>query len=335
MSLELFLLRMPKVELHVHLEGSMRPPCCWSWRGATASTLPAERRGGAPQLVPLPRLRALRPGLPHLLARAARARGLPAAGARLPGRAGAPERRLHRGPLHDLHPSRERRATAASSSPPWRRRSGRGERLRRPAAADPRHRPQRRPGGRRTARWSGPSPAAGAGVVALGLSGSEARFPNEPFREHFAAAGREGLHRVAHAGEHAGPESIRSVLEVCGAERIGHGVRAVEDPVAGRRARDRRHPAGGLPDLQRLPGRRPRPREPPLRPALPERRAASRSIPTTRPSSARPHPTSTCACTAPSATAPPSWPASPSPACGSPSCRTRRRPGWRSSTGLI
>jgi adenosine deaminase len=67
-------------------------------------------------------------------------------------------------------------------------------------------------------------------VAALGFSGSEALYPNEPFREHFAAAAREGLHRVAHAGEHAGPESIRSVLEVCGAERIGHGVRAVDDP---------------------------------------------------------------------------------------------------------
>jgi adenosine deaminase len=68
------------------------------------------------------------------------------------------------------------------------------------------------------------------GVVALGLSGIEAGYPNEPFREHFAEAERQGLHRVAHAGEHAGPESIRSVLEVCHAERIGHGVRAVEDP---------------------------------------------------------------------------------------------------------
>ena len=68
-------------------------------------------------------------------------------------------------------------------------------------------------------------------VVALGLSGSEAQFPNEPFREHFVAAARGGLHRVAHAGEHAGPESIRSVLAVCDAERIGHGVRAVEDPL--------------------------------------------------------------------------------------------------------
>lgn len=68
------------------------------------------------------------------------------------------------------------------------------------------------------------------GVVALGLSGIEADWPNEPFRPHFAEAERQGLHRVAHAGEHAGPESIRSALEVCHAERIGHGVRAVEDP---------------------------------------------------------------------------------------------------------
>jgi len=67
-------------------------------------------------------------------------------------------------------------------------------------------------------------------VVALGLSGIEARFPNEPFRELFSEAEREGLHRVAHAGEHAGPESIRSVLEVARAERIGHGVRAIDDP---------------------------------------------------------------------------------------------------------
>jgi adenosine deaminase len=82
----------------------------------------------------------------------------------------------------------------------------------------------------------------GRGVVALGLSGSEARFANEPFRRHFEAAGEAGLHRVAHAGEHAGPESIRSVLEVCGAERIGHGVRAVEDPALVGELRDRRIP---------------------------------------------------------------------------------------------
>lgn len=81
----------------------------------------------------------------------------------------------------------------------------------------------------RTLEWALAARDRGVGV-ALGLSGSEARFPSEPFREHFAAAAREGLHRVAHAGEHAGPASIRSVLDACGAERIGHGVRAVEDP---------------------------------------------------------------------------------------------------------
>ena len=67
------------------------------------------------------------------------------------------------------------------------------------------------------------------GVVALGLSGFESE-PNEPFAEHFRVAADEGLGRVAHAGEHAGPESIRSVLEICGAERIGHGISAAEDP---------------------------------------------------------------------------------------------------------
>jgi adenosine deaminase len=67
-------------------------------------------------------------------------------------------------------------------------------------------------------------------VVALGLSGIEAGYSNEPFRDHFAAAAAAGLHRVAHAGEHAGPESVRSALDVCRPERIGHGVRASEDP---------------------------------------------------------------------------------------------------------
>lgn len=67
-------------------------------------------------------------------------------------------------------------------------------------------------------------------VAALGLSGIEASYPNEPFAEHFRRAEEEGLHRVAHAGEHAGPESVRSALEVARAERIGHGVRSVEDP---------------------------------------------------------------------------------------------------------
>lgn len=68
-----------------------------------------------------------------------------------------------------------------------------------------------------------------APTVALGLSGFESH-PTEPFRAHFQAAREAGLHRVAHAGEHGGPESIRTALAVCGAERIGHGVAATRDP---------------------------------------------------------------------------------------------------------
>jgi adenosine deaminase len=70
----------------------------------------------------------------------------------------------------------------------------------------------------------------GRTVVAVGLTGMEGQFPDTPFREHFTEAARQGLHRVAHAGEHSGPATVRSALEGCGAERIGHGVRAIEDP---------------------------------------------------------------------------------------------------------
>lgn len=79
----------------------------------------------------------------------------------------------------------------------------------------------------RTLEWA--LDQQGRTVVALGLSGFEDR-PDEPFREHFAEARVRGLGRVAHAGEHGGPESIRSVLAVCDVQRIGHGVAAARDP---------------------------------------------------------------------------------------------------------
>jgi len=79
-------------------------------------------------------------------------------------------------------------------------------------------------------------------VVALGLTGREAIYPSEPFGEHFAEAARHGLHRTAHAGEHGGPEIIAAVLDHCAAERIGHGVRAIEDDGAIERLRRERVP---------------------------------------------------------------------------------------------
>ena len=69
----------------------------------------------------------------------------------------------------------------------------------------------------------------GLGVVAIGLGGSEAAHPPAPFANAFAIARRGGLHTVAHAGEAAGPDSIRAALDI-GAERIGHGIRCLEDP---------------------------------------------------------------------------------------------------------
>jgi adenosine deaminase len=68
------------------------------------------------------------------------------------------------------------------------------------------------------------------GVVALDLAGDEAGFPGELFVEHFRKAREAGLRTLAHAGEAAGAASVRQALDGLGAERIGHGVRAVEDP---------------------------------------------------------------------------------------------------------
>ena len=67
------------------------------------------------------------------------------------------------------------------------------------------------------------------GVVAVGLGGDEARFPAKLFGDPFAYARASGLHTVAHAGEADGPQSVRSAILDLGAERIGHGVRALED----------------------------------------------------------------------------------------------------------
>ncbi|MGI8857637.1 MAG: adenosine deaminase [Thermomicrobiales bacterium] len=68
------------------------------------------------------------------------------------------------------------------------------------------------------------------GVVALGLGGSEVGRPPEPFAPWFDRARAAGLHSDPHAGETVGPESIWGALRALGAERIGHGVRAIEDP---------------------------------------------------------------------------------------------------------
>lgn len=237
MSIDLFLLRMPKVELHVHLEGAMRPAVLLELARRNGVELPAQDEAGLKKWfrfrdfehfvqIYLTCSKALRtPEDFQLLASdflteqacqnilysevhftIATHLGNGANGEEV---------------LHALEEAvREGESQLGVTLrliPDIVRNVG-------PQVAD------------RTLEWA----LAGRerGVVALGLTGSESRFSNEPFREHFAAARRAGLHRVAHAGETAGPESIRSVLEVCGAERIGHGVRAVEDPALLEELRD-------------------------------------------------------------------------------------------------
>lgn len=79
-------------------------------------------------------------------------------------------------------------------------------------------------------------------VCALDLAGDEARYIGAPHAEAFALAKREGLHRTVHAGEAAGAESIREAIDLLGAERIGHGVRIEESSELQERASAARLP---------------------------------------------------------------------------------------------
>lgn len=67
------------------------------------------------------------------------------------------------------------------------------------------------------------------GVVGLGLGGYEAEFPPEPFASVFELARDGGLGSVPHAGEVAGPESVRGAIDALRADRIRHGLTSVED----------------------------------------------------------------------------------------------------------
>jgi aminodeoxyfutalosine deaminase len=69
----------------------------------------------------------------------------------------------------------------------------------------------------------------GRGVVALGLGGAEAANPPEAFAPWFTRAKADGLRSAPHAGETGGPASVRGALTALAADRIGHGVRAIED----------------------------------------------------------------------------------------------------------
>jgi len=89
----------------------------------------------------------------------------------------------------------------------------------------PRHQPPK--AGLRIADWL--IERYGQGLIALGLGGPEIGNPPEKFREAFKRVHAAGIPSILHAGETVGPASIWSALRVADSQRIGHGVRAIED----------------------------------------------------------------------------------------------------------
>lgn len=86
-------------------------------------------------------------------------------------------------------------------------------------------------------------------VVALSVDGNEATAgrTGPRFAEAFRRAGAAGLRRTVHAGESSGPEGVRDAVELLGADRIDHGVRAIEDPSLTAMLAERRIPLGICP----------------------------------------------------------------------------------------
>lgn len=104
------------------------------------------------------------------------------------------------------------------------------------------------------------------GIVALDLAGNEAEFDALPFLDVFKTARAGGLGTTVHAGEWNGPENVRQAIEDFHADRIGHGVRVMEDPAVVALARERRtafevcltsnFQTGVVPDLKEHPALR-------------------------------------------------------------------------------
>jgi adenosine deaminase len=79
-------------------------------------------------------------------------------------------------------------------------------------------------------------------IVAFGIGGDELSLPAAEFRGVYERAEEYGFHRLMHAGEIGGPEKIREAIEILGVERIGHGIAAIRDVALMEQLAERRIP---------------------------------------------------------------------------------------------
>src|SRR5690606_13676787 len=79
------------------------------------------------------------------------------------------------------------------------------------------------------------------GVIGIGLAGEET-YPLAPFAKVCDAARDAGVRLLHHAGEAAGADSVREALRLGHSERLGHGIRVLDDPELVAEIRDRRIP---------------------------------------------------------------------------------------------
>ena len=186
-------------------------------------------------------------------------------------------RRLRRGALRARAARRDRAVARRRSSPPCRRGSTRAS----PAAG----RPDRRapaahrdaPPGPLAARSpSWPSRWRDRGVAGFDIAGAEAGFPPTRHLDAFEYLQRENSHFTIHAGEAFGLPSIWQAIQWCGADRLGHGVRIIDDITVDDDGAVDAGPAGGVRPGQADPARDV-PRRPTCRPAPPTRSPSTRS----------------------------------------------------------
>ena len=78
------------------------------------------------------------------------------------------------------------------------------------------------------------------GIVGVDLAGNEAEYEAKPFQSLFSEARKQGLKLTIHAGEWGGAENVREAITLFNADRIGHGIRVLEDPRTVRMARERK-----------------------------------------------------------------------------------------------